>query len=708
MKRKVSLALAAVLCMAVSVPSFAGVKFSDENDVPWDGAKAYIASVANLGLMVGQPNGDGTNIFRARDNVTYYETIQLAYNLVKNTARSADVYESYVDKWKTTMEKADVPAWAYEAVSFCLESKIILESELSGYKNSDGSNKNATREDVAVIFGRMIIITYTNKSAELNFNDKDKISKDAQKYVSVLYGYNILLGDSDSNFNPQKNINRAEMAVIVTKTNNVLSGKDADAGVDTAVDGEVIGTINNITSKKIVVNTSNGIKAYDYDSSATILFNNKTAGYKEILSAVENGVEIKVSVTLNSSGKIDKISAQGETNTVLGTVVEMTDKGIIIKRNGGDNEKYLWSKECKFYFEGEKKTFGEISDIIDDYKSLDVSAEIDDDNLLTRVEISMQSEGGTVDGAIKNITSEKAVFYLDDGSSKSYKFAEEVYVTVDGDESSVSKAVRLANDSNTGLKGTAYLNKHSQVTKLEVKTIDNLSGIVQSLDEDHITIKTDSGIEKKYAINDNVDVKFGSGATETLDDLMSIYQKGETEVKLSLNRNDEVSKITVYTDFDEYDVFKGTLKNVTEKEFTIKTHDIGYSNSAKITINGEKASAEDLYKRTQNGEIINADVAVTDGKAVIITANVTEASGRVTAMENNSITILGNSYTTTYTLADDSEDSSDLIIRIDNSDEKYTFKELYSKYFLYGDNFDVDLEFNDDYQVDKIYADTVK
>ena len=123
MKRKVSLALAAVLCMAVSVPSFAGVKFSDENDVPWDGAKAYIASVANLGLMVGQPNGDGTNIFRARDNVTYYETIQLAYNLVKNTARSADVYESYVDKWKTTMEKADVPAWAYEAVSFCLESK---------------------------------------------------------------------------------------------------------------------------------------------------------------------------------------------------------------------------------------------------------------------------------------------------------------------------------------------------------------------------------------------------------------------------------------------------------------------------------------------------------------------------------------------------------------------------------------------------------
>ena len=708
MKRKVSLALAAVLCMAASVPSFAGVKFSDENDVPWAGAKAYIASVANLGLMVGQSNGDGTNIFRARDNVTYYETVQLAYNLVKNSSRGADVYENYVDKWKATMEKANVPAWAYEAVSFCLESKIILESELSGYKNSDGSNKNATREDVAVIFGRMIIITYINKSAELNFNDKDKISKDAQKYVSVLYGYNILLGDSNSNFNPKKNINRAEMAVIVTKTNNVLNGKNADAGVDTTVDGEVSGTINNITSKKIVVNTSNGIKAYDYDSSTTLLFNNKTAGYKEILSAVENGAEINVTVTLNSSGTADKISAQGETNRVLGSVEEITNKGLLVKVNGGEGKRYFWSDNCKFYFEGEKKTFGEISDIIDDYKNLDVSAEIDDDDLLTIVEISMQSEGGTVDGAIKNVTSEKAVFYLDDGSSKSYKFADDVYVTVDGDESSVSKAVRLANDSETGLKGIAYLNKHSQVTKLEVKTIDNLSGIVQNLDENHITIKTDSGIEKKYAINDNVDVKFGSGATETLDDLMSIYQKGATEVKLSLNRNDEVSKITVYTDFDEYDVFKGTLKNVTAKEFTIKTHDIGYSNSAKITINGEKASAEDLYKRTQNGEIIDADVAVIEGQAVIITANVAEASGRITAMENNSITILGNSYTTTYTLADDSEDSGDLIIRIDNSDERYTFKELYSKYFLYGDNFDVDLEFNDDHQVDKIYADTVK
>ena len=36
MKRKVSLALAAVLCMAASVPSFADVKFSDENDVIYE------------------------------------------------------------------------------------------------------------------------------------------------------------------------------------------------------------------------------------------------------------------------------------------------------------------------------------------------------------------------------------------------------------------------------------------------------------------------------------------------------------------------------------------------------------------------------------------------------------------------------------------------------------------------------------------------
>ena len=33
----------------------------------------------------------------------------------------------------------------------------------------------------------------------------------------------IMVGDENNNFNPNKTINRAEMAVIVTKTNNMLN-----------------------------------------------------------------------------------------------------------------------------------------------------------------------------------------------------------------------------------------------------------------------------------------------------------------------------------------------------------------------------------------------------------------------------------------------------------------------------------------------------
>ena len=87
MKRKIMSVMALALSIAVSVPATAGIKFADENDVPWEGAKTYIASVADLGLMVGQKNADGTSVFRAKDKVTYYETAQLAYNLLKEAGR---------------------------------------------------------------------------------------------------------------------------------------------------------------------------------------------------------------------------------------------------------------------------------------------------------------------------------------------------------------------------------------------------------------------------------------------------------------------------------------------------------------------------------------------------------------------------------------------------------------------------------------------
>ena len=99
MKRKAVSLLAMALCASMAVPAMAEIKFSDANDVPWETAKVYISQAAELGLMVGQENSDGTYLFRAKDKVTFFETEQMAYNLLKY-AKEAEPSDEVTEKWK--------------------------------------------------------------------------------------------------------------------------------------------------------------------------------------------------------------------------------------------------------------------------------------------------------------------------------------------------------------------------------------------------------------------------------------------------------------------------------------------------------------------------------------------------------------------------------------------------------------------------------
>ncbi len=784
MKRKAVSLLAVALCASMAVPAMAEIKFSDANDVPWETAKVYISQAAELGLMVGQENSDGTYLFRAKDKVTFFETEQLAYNLLKS-AKKAEPSEEVTKKWESTMSSYKVPQWAYEATAYCLENKIVLENELSAFSGSS-ADVYATREDVAVVFGRVLEkINGKKETAEITFNDKNKIDDDALEYVALLSDSKILMGDENSNFNPDNYINRAEMAVIVTKTYNVINGKTADDGMETVTGtvmglseqgsqktitvktddtgatkvfsgdkdtpaslngkdysfmdiengdkvtvvskdeevllavvtkgsgtsesektGEVSGTLVNMLSDKVIVELESGaINEYKLASQALITLNAKPVSYKDVSKVIENGVQCDVAVTVNNSGLAENVAVIGEENTVVGTITDVSKDDMTIKRNGGNEKVFNWDNECKFYFEGQKKNIAEIRDLADEYDSLNVTAELNDDVELIYVMVTLNAEGGTVSGAIKNVTDEKVVFYTEDGSTESYNLSDEVYVLVDGEESTVSKVIRLLDDEDNGLTGKAVLNKQKQATKLEFEVIDNLYGQITSLSDYYIEITTQAGIVKKYPIADDVDVKFGTGGVESLEDLKSIYQKDVTEVKLSLDRDDEVSKITVYVDFDDYDVVTGTLKNVEEGQFEIRYDTIEYSDKSEITINGEKATASDIYKHVENGEVLKADVVVVDGFANIITANVAEAEGKVVDIKNGVISVQGKTETKDYNVLN--EDDEELRIRIDGTSQEYTFREFYSLYYLYENDYNVVVEFNDEHVIDRIYAYTI-
>ena len=84
MKKYIVMAAAAVMTISSAVTASAA-NFYDIDNVPWEGAKEYINSVSDLGLMVGDTDSAGHKVFRAKDRITYCEAMQLAYSILKNT-----------------------------------------------------------------------------------------------------------------------------------------------------------------------------------------------------------------------------------------------------------------------------------------------------------------------------------------------------------------------------------------------------------------------------------------------------------------------------------------------------------------------------------------------------------------------------------------------------------------------------------------------
>ena len=137
-RRILALVTSAVMSVGAMGTAVYAANFADINNVPWDGAKTYINAVADAGLMVGDYNDAGQKVFRANDGVTYCETMQLAYALMKDYSGKA-VDSSIVTKYTSVMNGYKIPTWAHQAVAYGLENKVVTISEIPGFVNSSGA-----------------------------------------------------------------------------------------------------------------------------------------------------------------------------------------------------------------------------------------------------------------------------------------------------------------------------------------------------------------------------------------------------------------------------------------------------------------------------------------------------------------------------------------------------------------------------------------
>lgn len=191
-----------IVTVAEPVETKTSVEFTD---IDGHFAKEAINELVQKGVLQGYPD----NTFRPNDFVTRAEISKIivkAFNIEPGQ--------------DTLFDDVNKDAWAYSFIS-ALYSK--------GFIKGDGKrfypNENITRQDVAVIFARMLNETDAKTTADYYFSDLDNISGYARDSVNFLAAKGFLLGDGYA-FRPHSGITRGETAVLISR---ILKGFEGDA-----------------------------------------------------------------------------------------------------------------------------------------------------------------------------------------------------------------------------------------------------------------------------------------------------------------------------------------------------------------------------------------------------------------------------------------------------------------------------------------------
>lgn len=181
--------------------------FSDMDGFDW--AVDATDKLSESGIIGGVGNGK----FEPSRGVTREEFVKMICGGFGFDAETAQISESFDDVKSTD--------WFFGYVSKAAELNIVKGITDSHF----GSGEYVTRQDAATIINRAFDACgrAIANNGELSFEDSDEISDYAKAAVSSLCGIGVLNGTGDNHFEPARNLNRAEAAVIVYRSINNLN-----------------------------------------------------------------------------------------------------------------------------------------------------------------------------------------------------------------------------------------------------------------------------------------------------------------------------------------------------------------------------------------------------------------------------------------------------------------------------------------------------
>ena len=669
MKKYMSFLLAGAMALSATTVSF-GANFSDINNVPWPGVETYINQVADNSLMVGE-NIDGKMVFRAKDPVTLVETAQLVYNLLKATNHLEDKAD-LPTKWNSTLTAANIPEWAYNSVSYCLETGVITEAEVKAFM-SGTTSVQATREQVAGMIGKAIasVDSSTNaNSTTTKFGDNSAISSDKVAYIALLSEKSILSGDDLGNFNPKNKINRAEMAVMMTKSNDVLKSvtKPAENTTTTTPNTTTPSTTTPTTPSATTPNTPVG------GGSSSTTPNTPTTP------------------TVPEAPTTGTFTAQIEQMQVTGS------NKMLALYNGSQVMGYLGDNSVPTtYQDGTAGSFDDVTvgtSVTVTYNGSRITKMVINTTAPKKEEVKDQ----VLKGELANITRDEIRVI----KGQPYYLAGDVDVTINGKSKKVKDLIDEFDDEDVDtIEVELTLDSRGDVSKIVAKTKEKSyedSGTIKKLTKTRISF--DNGTEYKIREKD-VTVRFdgGSSTLEKAIDKINDADKDDkftAEVDIDKDDDDYVERIEIKSKSSSSSKSgSGTVKSVSGKKMTVGSKSYTTTSDTDFDIDdGEDNidSISELEDAIDDGKTVEVEVTVKSNEVTKVKGYVSKAKGELTDVGSNKITVKFDSGKTTYKCKSDVDIDAGKCDDLDDLDD-------------YNDDeggIDVELTINNSSQVTKI------
>ena len=633
MKRKMAMALAAVL-VAGSLPVTASAAtFTDINEVSW--ASSTIQAVSDKGLINGYE--DGT--FRAKNNVTYSEAMVMIYNLMDKTGNLKASATNTLPIYQSVLNTYKIPTWSQSTVAYGLSAQILMAADLPKFTTNGVSNP-ATRQDVAVMFGRALSEKYDIYAGTgVNYNDVWRISDEAMPYVDLLTRLGIVTGDDSGNFNPTANITRAEMAVMMNKTYDLLSNELANTGEITEIvnhDGDYYDVdvkMDNGERNRLTLSDDN-ISVYNKDGSRELPISSLTKGDR--VSLVFDGLVITKIYLLD-----EEASAQ-EKYDAVGYIYSLKDGYLNLEsENTGETTKYKINTNCTYYLDGKKTTESAIKDVIDDNsdkyvyaglytetKNEKVDGKRQDVLYANAVYVTVKDEY-TQTGEVTDFTS-TTVYYKASGSNarKSADFASDCEFYIGDKKSSAKDLEEMAESGTVYVKVT--VNSKGKATKIvmtEDKFTDNTASstyTVKGFNKDRIIVSR-GGTSTTYEFGSTSDITYYvwekkweersfKGAESYYDADPDDGERSYTTMyaRLNFDKSGKLTAIYMAKDNDRENAFgeaeatekKGTVESIKDGKLKFKTSSTEYTLLNKYNVDpkfGEDTDNDNLYGKDADG-----------------------------------------------------------------------------------------------------------